>query len=297
MPLFLFAKTMLLTHIPERYISLKIIQKYVYSVTVRFAIILYLVRSKNWKMKKIYTLLAAALCFGTAANAQRIIDLQTTMSSPAAGSTITSGNTITVNSVVKNLSSQMLKTTDTVLYGFTVDGSLLSFGGTTTFYKTGKQLNQNDTLQINASFSINFPSSANGAHTFCVLAIPYNKSADSVKDNVTTNNSGCAAVTFAGGTAGVENITAEIAANTVGRTYPNPASSEVNLDLNLGGNNDVTVQVYDLTGRVVMSEDKGYMSKGNHTLKINTAALVKGMYIYRVNIGTETSTGKFTIIK
>jgi hypothetical protein len=118
-----------------------------------------------------------------------------------------------------------------------------------------------------------------------------------VRDNVTTNNSGCNSVTFAGGTTGVETITAEIAANAVGRTYPNPASAAVNFDVNLGGNNNVSVQVFDLTGRLVASEDKGMMSKGNHTITVNTTALVKGLYIYRVNIGTETSTGKFSIIK
>lgn len=252
-------------------------------------------------MKKVYALLAAAFCISTAANAQRIIDLQTTISSPAANATITSGNTLTVNGVVKNLSTQQLKTTDTVLYGFTIDGSLISFssGGSTvsTFIKTGKQLNQNDTLQINASFSISFNSTLNGAHTFCLVAVPYNKSADSVKDNATTNNSGCNSVTFAGGTTGIENITAEITANTVGRTYPNPATAEVNFDLNLGSNNTVTVQVYDITGRLVISENKGFMTKGNQTISVNTAALVKGMYIYRVNIGTDISTGKFNIVK
>jgi len=270
-------------------------------MTIGIVIISYLVRAKKSKMKKIYTLLAAALCLGTAANAQRVIDLQTTITSPAANATITSGNTLTVNGVVKNLSTQQLKATDSVLYAFAIDNNLVSFnsGGQTVsyFFKTGKILNQNDTLQINRSFTISFNSSLNGSHTFCLVAFPLNESVDSVTDNVTTNNSGCNAVTFAGGTTGVETITAEIAENSVGRTYPNPANSEVNFDLNLGGNNSVTVQVYDITGRLVMSEDKGYMTKGNHTVKMNTAALVKGMYIYRVNIGTEVSTGKFSIIK
>ena len=150
-------------------------------------------------MKKLYTLIALALGLATISNAQRLVNLQAEMTAPLANATVTAGQTFNTNFVVRNVGTTVFKTTDTLLYGYAIDGNLLNFNGSTTFFRTGRVLNPNDTMQVNRSFSINFPSSSNGAHLYCAVIAVMNRSVDSAKDNITGNNDSCRTVTFAGG--------------------------------------------------------------------------------------------------
>lgn len=252
-------------------------------------------------MKKIYTIIAAAMFSAAAVNAQRLIDIQTTMTTPVAGATVTSGQQITINAVVRNVGTTTFRTDDTILYGYAIDGNLISFtSGTqtfTTFFKTGKQLLPNDTMQLNRSFTLEFASTLNGSHSLCVVALPDNGSADSVKDNVTTNNSGCATVNFVGGTTSISGISASESRNVVTNVYPTPASNTANIDINLSGNASVSVKVTDLVGRTMFVANKGNMKKGAHTLNINTESLPTGIYIYQVIMNDQVSSGKLIIAK
>ncbi len=252
-------------------------------------------------MKKIYSVLALAVGLSVSSQAQRLVDLQVTMSAPTTNATVTSGQSFNTTFVVKNVGSVSLKTTDTVLYGFAVDNSLLQFnnGGQTftAFGRSGKALAQNDTMMFNISLTITFASTLNGTHNFCVVAVPSNHSADSVRDNITNNNQGCANVNFVGGTTGINDLSATLNESAVTNVYPNPATTQVAFDVHMDGNDNVSLRIFDLTGRVVYEENKGRFTRGNHSITVNTANYVPGLYFYQVQMGEKVSTGKFTVAK
>lgn len=252
-------------------------------------------------MKKIYTILSLLLCTGAGANAQRLIDIQTTLTSPANGSTITSGQTVQFNTVIKNLGSQTLKTTDSVFYQYSINGSPITFSsGSQTFsifYATGKQIAVNDTIQINQSFALNFNTSLNGKQQFCITALPVNRSTDSVADHVTTNNASCDSLIFSSTTTGIGTIEGTVVTNSITNVYPNPASNQVNIDLDLSAGAMVSVKVFDLMGRTIMTTEQVRYGKGKQTISLNTANLSTGLYLYQVVMDNNTSSGKLYISK
>ena len=250
-------------------------------------------------MKKIYTILAAAMFSVAAADAQRLVDFQTTMSAPASGAVITSGQSLTVSSVVTNISAvDSLKMIDTTYYHYTIDGSIITFNQTfNTYVRTGRSLKPNDTMHVNRSFSLTFPPSLDGTRNFCIVVRPSNMGTDAMMDPVLANNSSRAVVTFVGGTNSVNAISGSASGNFVTNVYPTPASNTANIDINLSGNASVSVKVTDLVGRSMSIVNKGSMKKGAHTLNINTESLPTGIYIYQVIMNEEVSSGKLIIAK
>src|SRR5690606_8300490 len=59
--------------------------------------------------------------------------------------------------------------------------------------------------------------------------------------------------------------------------YPNPAVNMLNVPVRKGVNGAVTVEVLDLTGKVVLSENK---TIGEGPLKINVASIANGAYMF-----------------
>ncbi len=74
----------------------------------------------------------------------------------------------------------------------------------------------------------------------------------------------------------------ETLADDAVNAYPNPASTELYLDINLNKvSKTVSVDMFDLTGKVVISEQYENVRQGQ--ARINTAALSTGMYIAKVS--------------
>jgi archaellum component FlaF (FlaF/FlaG flagellin family) len=71
-------------------------------------------------------------------------------------------------------------------------------------------------------------------------------------------------------------------ANTVeySELYPNPSSSNFNIDINAAAASELTVVVYAFNGNVV-SEEKHNLQRGNNTVTTNTSRLPKGLYVVR----------------
>jgi hypothetical protein len=253
-------------------------------------------------MKKVYSVLVALL-IGFSANAQRVIDLSTTLSSPAANATITSGVTsVAINAVVKNLGPDSLeKVADSIFYQYLIDNQVLTITigsqQTTTFARTGVSLKVNDTVHINRNITITFPSSLNGTHQLCVAALPVHRGTDTIADNVVANNIGCVTVNLVGGTNDINEITGNADENVVTNVYPVPAQNVANIDIALANKSTVTVRIADLMGRNMSVENKGTFNKGQHTISVNTSALPAGIYTYQVTMNDQVSTGKLVIAK
>lgn len=246
-------------------------------------------------MKKIYTILSAMLCLSIGAKAQRQLDIATTLIAPANGTTIASQQPFNFSFSIKNVGTQNVKVTDTIVYAITLGGQAITTNGLV----LNQPLAANATVTTpvsNASFM--FPATANGNQQFCVVALIVNRSADSSKDINMSNNAGCSQVTLINGSAaGVQNITYSVVTNSVKEIYPNPVSDMANLSISLVVKSEVSVRVLDLSGRVVLTQNEGSLSQGDHIVKLNTSALQNGMYLYQVVMGENVSSGKLFISK
>ncbi len=81
----------------------------------------------------------------------------------------------------------------------------------------------------------------------------------------------------------------------IGQNYPNPAGDQTNINVSLRKAADVKIEVADLLGKVVYSENKGKLNQGSHTITLNTASYAKGVYTYTVSTGDFKTTRKMII--
>jgi hypothetical protein len=114
------------------------------------------------------------------------------------------------------------------------------------------------------------------------------------------NNS---AVTQAGITTAINNALAastgvnEISLNTFGtKISPNPVSSELALTLNSKQNEDLVIEIYNVTGQKVKTIEKA-TATGKNEIKINVDELSSGNYFLQLNNGRSSESTKFIISK
>lgn len=79
------------------------------------------------------------------------------------------------------------------------------------------------------------------------------------------------------------------------RFYPNPAVDNATMELNIGKAGNATLVVYDLTGKVVMTENLGRLAEGTHTRSIDCQNLQHGMYLVNVLVGGQKATSKLIV--
>ena len=87
--------------------------------------------------------------------------------------------------------------------------------------------------------------------------------------------------------------------NTIAETtvsmYPNPVKGEAVVSFNVNGDANVSFQVFDMTGRMVMSQNLGRFAQGNQEVRINMSNLSAGSYILRLNQNSNSSCAKFMV--
>ena len=77
--------------------------------------------------------------------------------------------------------------------------------------------------------------------------------------------------------------------------YPNPVQGMATVSFNATENAEVSYQVFDLTGRMVMNQRIGNVFEGVNEFSINTENLSTGSYILRLNQGGNSSCVKFMV--
>lgn len=65
--------------------------------------------------------------------------------------------------------------------------------------------------------------------------------------------------------------------------YPNPASDVVSVDMQLKENADVTVEVIDITGKVMSTQHYAALHAGANTVSVKVNELAKGLYFVRLS--------------
>jgi len=78
--------------------------------------------------------------------------------------------------------------------------------------------------------------------------------------------------------------------------FPNPASDFTNISYRLNEPSNVSVKVFDLTGRVIEKSSEN-LSAGNHNIKVSLKNLSAGNYYYTIKTEKAQLTSKFVVIK
>jgi aminopeptidase N len=86
-------------------------------------------------------------------------------------------------------------------------------------------------------------------------------------------------------------------AYSLSQNYPNPFNSSTRINFSLKENSWITVKIYDLLGREVMTPAAGNYKAGNHMLNINGNDLSSGIYFYRLTTDHFYDTKKFILMK
>lgn len=91
-----------------------------------------------------------------------------------------------------------------------------------------------------------------------------------------------------GGTSAVNE--ANLADFTVAQNYPNPFSDKTTIPLYLASESLVSLQVYDLYGRLISEPLKKVYLQGNKELQLERKDLAAGTYVYKVIISNSNGT-------
>jgi hypothetical protein len=81
--------------------------------------------------------------------------------------------------------------------------------------------------------------------------------------------------------------------------YPNPFNPSTNIKFAMERSSEVTLEVYDVLGRLVATKSLGIRAVGQHTVPFNASGLASGSYFYRLKMvatGT-TLVGKMLLLK
>ena len=76
---------------------------------------------------------------------------------------------------------------------------------------------------------------------------------------------------------------------------PNPATDHANVLVSLTDSKKVEVSVYNVVGKLIMTNNYGQQTTGYHTFKVNTSSLPSGMYLFTVKIGNEVTSRKVVV--
>ena len=81
--------------------------------------------------------------------------------------------------------------------------------------------------------------------------------------------------------------------------YPNPFNPTTNIKFQIARSSEVTLEVFDVLGRLVSSRSLGVTAPGEHAVDFNASNLASGTYYYRLKMVSTGSTlvGKMLLLK
>ena len=91
-------------------------------------------------------------------------------------------------------------------------------------------------------------------------------------------------------TIGINETSTEISGVSI---YPNPSSSSVNLEMNIATPSEVSIQVTDLSGKIVATQNLGFLPLGKNQTTIQSASFNNGLYYVTISSNGTSVTKKF----
>jgi len=191
----------------------------------------------------------------------------TTTNADACDGVGTSSNTVVTVSAVPTAAAAVSSTT-----GFNVAFSNTSTGATSYSWDFGDLSSSSATAPVHAYAS-------NGTYTVTLIA---------------TNGTCADTITFTTTlSVGIEEIQTIAGVNL----YPNPVNQEATIDVNLNEATNVSVFVYDITGKIVATVFNGQMDAGMTTLKVDASNLEAGIYFTAIVSNNAKKTLKMVVVK
>ena len=240
-------------------------------------------------MKKCYTLFLFLL-LNVAATAQRDIDLEVTVTDPACGAVITSGDPFPLQFDWINNGPDTILAGDTMRLKFFIDAVQVDSG----FFIQTAPLLPGYGMSIPIQYVINVPDSLTGVRSFCVYSF-IQGAASTVADADLANNTACNdSITFLN--ANGVGVAAFIKDRDKVAVYPVPATDMLTLGYDDPGNGEVLITLFDINGRKVKEvKDRG--GPGYKEWQMDVSGLSNGNYSYSLIVGDKISRGKFCISK
>lgn len=81
------------------------------------------------------------------------------------------------------------------------------------------------------------------------------------------------------------------------QNYPNPFNPMTNISFEIAKAEHVTVKVFDITGKEILTLLDSYLERGNHEISWNAVSFSSGIYFYKLETGEFTSTRKMMLVK
>ena len=155
-----------------------------------------------------------------------------------------------------------------------------------------KQVLVGDTIQVGNNFNTGTYLTQSRAIRVGGTCAAWNRT-NAVTDNNTDNNSNFVDITWFNQYQNGVSVD-EIKYNNNIAVYPNPATDEVNIKLLLTQFADVNIELLDLTGKTILSENvSSSVSNNNYVIDVNSVP--SGMYIVKVTNGDNVSTSKISV--
>ncbi len=97
---------------------------------------------------------------------------------------------------------------------------------------------------------------------------------------------------------GVTDISRALPISTnIASAYPNPFNPTTTIRYSIAHPSNVTLQVFDLTGKVVATLANGRQSTGSYEVMWDASKLNSGIYFYRLTADNQSFTGRMLLIK
>ncbi|MBS1515194.1 MAG: T9SS type A sorting domain-containing protein [Bacteroidetes bacterium] len=84
---------------------------------------------------------------------------------------------------------------------------------------------------------------------------------------------------------------------SLSQNYPNPFNPSTKISFSIPTNGFVSLKVYDVTGKEVMTLVNKNMTVGSYSVDFNGALLSSGAYFYRLESGNFVETKKMMLVK
>ena len=84
---------------------------------------------------------------------------------------------------------------------------------------------------------------------------------------------------------------------SVSQNRPNPATNNTTITFTNGQKSNVSIEITDVTGKVVFAQDLGVKNPGQHNFDIELSTFEAGMYFYSLNTNTSKVTKMMSVIK
>jgi len=78
-------------------------------------------------------------------------------------------------------------------------------------------------------------------------------------------------------------------------SYPNPTTDILNIRFNLNNENNVSVRLVDVTGKVLTNINMGNLQQGTHKHTFNTSTYNSGLYFIEFTLGEEKIVNRFVV--